>query len=236
MYGKKDKDIFVQKMFSEIAGYYDLLNRLLSLRRDVYWRKVAVGELLKSGGRLFLDIATGTGDCAVEIIQRGGKDKEVIGIDFSPEMLYAGRKKIEKKGLSDYIRLMQTNALYLPFDDNHFDGVISAFGVRNFSDARNGIREMRRVIKKNGVVVILEFTNPSNRIFKKIYYLYFEKVLPFIGGIVSGKRYAYKYLPDSVLKFPDKDKFKKIMEEEGLRDVRYANLTLGIVTVHIGVK
>ncbi len=241
---QRDKDIFVREMFSRIAPRYDLLNKLLSLRRDVYWRRFAVRELLKIGGDsfaplttgFFLDVATGTGDCAIEIVRQGGEKKRVIGVDFTPEMIYAGRKKVKMEGLSDCITLLETNAMGLPFDDNYFDGAISAFGVRNFSDISKGIREMRRVIKENGKVVILEFTNPSNIIFKKIYHLYFKKVLPFIGGIISGKRYAYQYLPDSVMEFPDKKEFKKIMEEEGLRDVRYFNLTFGIVAVHVGVK
>lgn len=241
---QRDKDIFVKEMFSKIAHRYDLLNKLLSMRMDVYWRRFAVGELLISGGGsfapittgLFLDVATGTGDCAIEILRQGGEKKRVIGIDFTPEMIYAGRKKVEREGLSDSITLLETNAMGLPFDDNYFDGAISAFGVRNFSDISKGIREMRRVIKENGKVVILEFTNPSNIIFKKIYHLYFKRVLPFIGGIISGKRYAYQYLPDSVMEFPDQKEFKKIMEEEGLKDVRYYNLTFGIVAVHVGVK
>lgn len=241
---QRDKDIFVREMFSRIAPRYDLLNKLLSLRRDVYWRRFAVRELLKSSGDsfaplttgFFLDVATGTGDCAIEILRQGGEKKRVIGVDFTPEMIYAGRKKIEMEGLSDCITLLPTNAMGLPFDNNYFDGVISAFGVRNFSDISKGIREMRRVIKENGKVVILEFTNPSNKIFRKIYHLYFKRILPFIGGIISGKRYAYQYLPDSVMEFPDKKEFKKIIEEEGLRDVRYYNLTFGIVAVHVGVK
>ncbi|MBI3585242.1 MAG: bifunctional demethylmenaquinone methyltransferase/2-methoxy-6-polyprenyl-1,4-benzoquinol methylase UbiE [Nitrospinae bacterium] len=233
---QRDKDIFVKQMFSSIAHRYDLLNRLLSMRRDAYWRRFAVKELLKGEGNLFLDVATGTGDCAIEILRQGGEKKRVIGVDFTPEMIYAGRKKVEREGLSDYITLLETNAMGLPFDNNYFDGVISAFGVRNFSDISKGIREMRRVIKENGKVVILEFTNPSNKIFKKIYHLYFKRILPFIGGIISGRRYAYQYLPDSVMEFPGQKEFKKNMEEEGLNDVKYFNLTFGIVAVHVGVK
>ncbi|MBI5750384.1 MAG: bifunctional demethylmenaquinone methyltransferase/2-methoxy-6-polyprenyl-1,4-benzoquinol methylase UbiE [Nitrospinae bacterium] len=233
---QENKDTFVKQMFSSIAHRYDLLNKLLSLRRDVYWRRFAVKELLKGEGNLFLDVATGTGDCAIEILRQGGEKKRVIGVDFTPEMIYAGRKKVEREGLSDYITLLETNAMGLPFDDNYFDGAISAFGVRNFSDISKGIREMRRVIKDNGKVVILEFTNPSNKIFKKIYHLYFKRILPFIGGIISGRRYAYQYLPDSVMEFPGQKEFKKIMEEEGLNDVKYFNLTFGIVAVHVGMK
>ncbi len=232
----KDKDIFVRDMFSNIAHRYDLLNRLLSLRRDVYWRRFAVKELLKTEGCLFLDVATGTGDCAIEIVKTGGEDKKVVGVDFSEEMIYQGRKKIEREGLSENISLLQTNALGLPFDDSYFDGAISAFGVRNFSDVRKGVREMRRVIKKNGKMVILEFTSPSNRLFKKLYYLYFKRILPFIGGIISGKRYAYRYLPDSVMEFPDSKNFKKIMEEEGLNNVQHFPLTFGIAVVYVGMK
>lgn len=236
MSDNRDKDIFVREMFGKIAHRYDFLNRLLSLRRDVYWRRFAVCELLKGEGSLFLDVATGTGDCAIEIVKAGGEDKRVVGVDFSEEMIYQGRKKIEREGLSENIRLLQTNALGLPFDDNYFDGAISAFGVRNFSDVRKGIGEMRRVIKKNGKIVILEFTSPSNRLFKKLYYLYFKNILPFIGGIISGKRYAYQYLPDSVMEFPSVKNVKKIMEEEGLNDVQHFPLTFGIAVLYVGIK
>lgn len=232
----KDKETFVREMFSSIARWYDFLNRLLSLRRDVFWRRFAVRELLKSGGNLFLDVATGTGDCAIEIVLSGDKDKSVIGIDFSPQMIYEGRKKIEREGLSDCITLLQTNALGLPFDNNYFDGAICAFGIRNFSDVRKGIGEMRRVVKDGRRIVILEFTNPANRVLRGIYHIYFQKVLPIVGGIISGKRYAYKYLPDSVMTFPDRNEFKKIMEEENIRNVQSFPLTFGIATVYAGIK
>lgn len=232
----KDKETFVREMFSSIARWYDFLNRLLSLRRDVFWRRFAVKELLKFGGGFFLDVATGTGDCAIEIVQFGDKDKSVIGIDFSPQMIYEGRKKIEREGLSGCITLLQTNALGLPFDNNYFDGAICAFGIRNFSDVRKGIGEMRRVVKDGRRIVILEFTNPANRVLREIYHIYFKKVLPIVGGIISGKRYAYKYLPDSVMNFPDRNEFKKIMEEENIRNVQSFALTFGIATVYAGVK
>ncbi len=234
---KLAKDSFkIQAMFSSIAPRYDLLNRLLSFGRDRYWRRFAVSQLPVLEAGMFLDVATGTGDIAIEIAKQHTPDTKVIGIDFSDQMLELGRKKIIKMGYQEQIDLRFGDVTSLPFEDKTFDATIIAFGIRNVVDYRRGIYEMTRVVKDGGKVVILEFTNSQNRFLKWPYYIYFTKVLPIIGEIISGRKGAYKYLPNSVLDFPDSEELKKTMEEIGLQEVKYYNLTFGITTVHVGTK
>lgn len=234
---KLAKDSFkIQAMFSSIAPRYDLLNRLLSFGRDRYWRRFAVNQLPVLKAAMFLDVATGTGDVAIEIAKQHIPDTKIIGIDFSDQMLELGRKKIIKMGYQEQIDLHFGDVTSLPFKDKTFDATIIAFGIRNVVDYRRGIYEMMRVVKDGGKVVILEFTNSQNRFLKWPYYIYFTKVLPIIGEIISGRKGAYKYLPNSVLDFPDSEELKKTMEETGLQEVKYYNLTFGITTVHVGIK
>jgi demethylmenaquinone methyltransferase/2-methoxy-6-polyprenyl-1,4-benzoquinol methylase len=225
----------IQSMFSAIAPRYDLLNRLLSLGKDRYWRSFAVRQLPKTESGRFLDVATGTGDVAIEIA-RQYPGARITGMDFSDKMLELGREKIRKTGLDERIDIRFGDVTSLQFDDRTFDAAIIAFGIRNIPDYKKGIREMARVLRDGGRIVILEFTTDQNRFFRGFFRLYLEKVLPFIGGIISGRKSAYKYLSDSVLDFPDAEQFKKIMEEAGLKDVRYHKLTFSIVTVHVGTK
>ncbi|MFV1951941.1 MAG: bifunctional demethylmenaquinone methyltransferase/2-methoxy-6-polyprenyl-1,4-benzoquinol methylase UbiE [Nitrospinota bacterium] len=230
------KALYVREMFSSISHRYDLLNKLLSLGRDRYWRSFAVSQLSSMAGGLYLDIATGTADVAMEIAKRGAVNTGIVGVDFNEKMLEIGRRKIKKSGFEDRIKLNFADAQTLPFRDEFFDAAIVAFGIRNLSDPMTGIKEMRRVVKEKGKVVILEFTTPGNSISREIYYLYFRRLLPLIGGIISGKRHAYQYLSESVIEFPDQEGLKRMMEDAGLHDVRYYNLTFGIVAVHVGVK
>ncbi|MEE8329592.1 MAG: bifunctional demethylmenaquinone methyltransferase/2-methoxy-6-polyprenyl-1,4-benzoquinol methylase UbiE [Thermodesulfovibrionia bacterium] len=226
----------IQAMFSSIAPRYDLLNKLLSFGRDRYWRRFAVSHLPKIEAGKFLDLATGTGDVAVEIVKQHTPDTRVIGIDFSKQMLELGRKKILKKGYQNQIDIGFGDATSMPFEDKTFDAAIIAFGIRNIPDYRAGINEMARVVKEGGTIVILEFTNAQTRLFKWPFRLYLTKILTSIGEIISGRKGAYRYLSDSVLDFPEPEKLKKIMEETGLKDVRYYTLTLSIVAVHVGTK
>ena len=236
MMKSSEKALYVREMFSSISHRYDLLNRLLSLGRDRYWRSFAVSQLSSMDGGLYLDIATGTADVAMEIAKSGSINTRVIGVDFSEKMIELGIRKIKKCGFEDRIKLGFADAQALPFSDGFFDAAIVAFGIRNLSDFLTGIKEMRRVVKVGGKVVILEFTIPANHICRGVYYLYFRRLLPLIGGIISGKRYAYKYLPESVMEFPDQEGLKRMMEDVSLKDVRYYNLTFGIVAVHVGVR
>lgn len=226
----------IQSMFSSISHRYDLLNRLLSLGRDRYWREFAVNQLSKTVSGTFLDVATGTGDVAIEIVKQHSPGTKVIGIDFSKEMLELGRKKVSEMDYQDQIDLRYGDVTSLPFEDKTFDAAIIAFGIRNISDYKKGVREMARVVKERGKIVILEFTSIQNRFFGWLFRVYLQHILPLLGGIISGRKSAYKYLSDSVIDFPHAEQFKKIMEDAGLNDVRYHKLTFSIVTVHVGEK
>jgi demethylmenaquinone methyltransferase/2-methoxy-6-polyprenyl-1,4-benzoquinol methylase len=229
---RKDDD--VRKMFSSIAHSYDFLNRILSLRIDRHWRKKAVQQLgnLKNG--FVLDVATGTADLALEVVKSCRGVQTVVGVDFSEEMLRLAQKKIEKYGLKEKIDLNLTNAQALPFCDGVFDAVLIAFGIRNFSDRLKGLSEMKRVLKKGGRVVILEFSRPKSCFVRAAYYLYFLKILPVIGSFFSKVRYAYQYLPESVLDFPENEGFVNLMKKAGLEDIRYDILTYGVVCLYVG--
>lgn len=226
----KDRTPNVRQMFSSIAHRYDLLNHILSFGIDIYWRKKAVSCLKLAKGDILLDVAAGTCDVSLEMTNTDGI--KVTAADFSLPMLQVGKGKAAGKDIAIYC----ADAQRLPFKDASFNGSIIAFGLRNLPDRAVGIEEMRRVVKDGGRVVILEFSTPTNPVFKWIYYFYFTKILPVIGGIISGKREAYEYLPESVLKFPDKDTLKKMMEGAGLRDVIYKRLTFGIAFIHVGVR
>ncbi len=224
----------IQTMFSTIAHRYDLLNKVLSLGIDRYWRKFAVGKLPRGEKASFLDVATGTCDVSLEIIKQHSPGTKVVGVDFSEGMLKLGKEKVKQAGLADRIDVRFADVTALPFDDNIFDASIISFGIRNVRDIEKGISEMGRVVKGGGKLIILEFTTIQNPIFKVPYRFYIKKILPFIGELISGKKGAYKYLPSSMLEFPGPEEFKKIMENTGLQDVHYHKLSLGIVAVHIG--
>ncbi len=235
--GTVEKSVYVRNMFSSIAPKYDLLNCLLSAGRDRHWRRAAVSEFPLEKGGSFLDVATGTGDVALSIVESArNSDVKVIGVDFSEKMLDMGREKVKKRELESRIDLRQGDATALSFEDNLFQGAITAFGLRNFSDLKTGLKEMLRVVRPGGKVVILEFTNPENPVFRWIYYSYFRYILPFIGGLISGNRAAYQYLPDSVLDFPSSKSLKIFMEECGMVKVRYRFLTFGVTALHVGEK
>lgn len=225
-----------RELFSSIAHRYDLLNHLLSFGWDRCWRRAAIDKLSMIQGERYIDIAAGTGDMAIEMARRRVAGIHITAIDFSRNMIDCGTKKIKKLKFEDRVKFQLADSENLPFEDNSFHSAVCAFGIRNFSDQLKGIREMRRVIKENGQVVILEFTQPKNRIFKFFYYFYFKKVLPLIGGLISGKYSAYQYLPDSVVNFCNQEELKLIMEKAGLKKINYFNLTFGVVTVHIGHK
>jgi demethylmenaquinone methyltransferase/2-methoxy-6-polyprenyl-1,4-benzoquinol methylase len=224
----------IQTMFTTIAHRYDLLNRLLSLGIDGYWRKFAVNKLPGVESARFLDVATGTCDVALEIMKHHAPGTKVVGVDFSEGMLELGRDKVKKAGFEDRIEVRFADVTDLPFDDNTFDASIIAFGIRNVQDYVKGISEMGRVVKRGGKVVILEFTSVQSRFFRPLYVFYISRVLPFIGELISGKKGAYKYLPDSMLGFPAPEEFKHAMEEAGLQDVTYDKLSFGITAVHVG--
>jgi len=225
----------VRRMFASIVGRYDLLNRLLSLRRDVYWRRVAValGEVPRGGD--VLDLCAGTGDVALEIV-RQGSGARVIAVDNCEPMLVRGLHKAKRADAADQIRFAVAPAEELPFADATFDRAFVAFGVRNIADRRRGLGEMARVLRPDGRAIILEFSTPSSPLFGRLYRFYSHRILPWIGGLLSGNRAAYEYLPASVDGFPSPEGFQALMEDAGFIDVSVTHLTFGIVTVHQGRK
>jgi demethylmenaquinone methyltransferase/2-methoxy-6-polyprenyl-1,4-benzoquinol methylase len=225
----------IRNLFNNIAPTYDFLNHLLSLRRDFYWRKKAVQELKGLGGWI-LDIATGTGDVAMEIIHQNGDHSKVFGLDFSESMIKRARRKVSGKGLSQTIALSLGDALSLPFRNDTFNASIVAFGLRNIVKKKQALSEMVRVIKKGGKVIILEFTFPQGGLMKRLYPTYFQRVLPRVGGFVSGDQGAYAYLPESVFHFPSVENYEEIMRKVGLENVSSQSLTGGVASVISGIK
>lgn len=231
----QQKPGYVENMFSSIAGTYDLLNTVLSLNRDGAWRRFTVERMALKDGDHLLDVATGTAKLAIALSKKVGKGGRVTGVDFSQEMLDVGKENLKKEGIGNVI-LQREDAMALPFEDNSFDGATIAFGLRNLPDTEKGLREMVRVVKPGGKVGVLEFAMPVNPAMKALYKFYFFKILPFLGNIVSRGNGAYTYLPHSVLEFPGPQELKRIMEKEGLKNVKYNILTLGVVAVHVGEK
>ncbi|MBB5020715.1 bifunctional demethylmenaquinone methyltransferase/2-methoxy-6-polyprenyl-1,4-benzoquinol methylase UbiE [Desulfurispira natronophila] len=224
----------VQQMFETIAPRYDFLNRLLSGRRDVAWRRKAVACLKWSERSSILDVATGTADVALEIARQTKENVKVVGVDFSDNMLSIGKSKVSASRYSHRINLQLADAQDLPFDEDIFDSSIIAFGIRNVPDRAKALREMVRVVRPGGRVVVLEFTTPDFAPMRALYHFYFFRLLPFIGGMVSGRRDAYEYLPESVIRFPSRDEFCQTMQAAGLEEVTCKNLTFGVACLHVG--
>lgn len=225
----------VKEMFSGIAHRYDFLNHFLSFGVDILWRKKTVALFDDLAGQKILDIACGTGDMAIELAN--ASDSVIVtGVDFSPQMVAIGQKKIKEKKLEGQVSLGVGDALNIEHKDKSFDGVTCAFGVRNFADFDRGISEMSRVLKPGGKMAILEFTTPENRFFAWFYHLYFTRILPIIGGVISGKRSAYTYLPDSVYRFFNRAEIIEKLEAVGLDDVKFYPFTFGVCGVYTGVK
>lgn len=229
---KQDKGRAVQEMFADIAARYDLLNRVLSLGVDRGWRRAAAAEALALSPRRVLDVATGTGDFALELAARA-PGISVTGSDFVPQMLAIAREKGAARGLE--VRWEEGDALRLPYPDSSFDAVTCAFGFRNFADYSAGLAELWRVLRPGGRLVILEFPPPAPGLFGAAFRLYFEHVLPRIGGLISGNAAAYAYLPESVLAFPEPGRLAQTMRATGLR-TRYRPLTFGIAGLWVGDK
>ena len=225
----------VREMFSGIASRYDLLNHVLSINIDKSWRRLVrkkLADVLDRSDATVLDVACGTGDLSIEL--KRGANANVIGSDFCRPMLsLAGRKTNE---LALNITFVEGDALDLPFADARFDALTIAFGLRNLASFADGLKELRRVLKPGGKLVILEFSSPVIPGFRGLFRFYFTRVLPRIGGMVSGSRGAYEYLPDSVSRFPDQKALAKMMSQTGFAEVAFSNLTGGIAAIHSGIK
>jgi demethylmenaquinone methyltransferase/2-methoxy-6-polyprenyl-1,4-benzoquinol methylase len=224
----------VAMMFDNISRRYDFLNHFLSLGVDILWRKKAIRLLRSHQPKQILDIATGTGDFAIEAARLN--PDEVIGVDISNGMLERGREKLERMSLDQKIKLIYGDSENLPFEDNKFDAIIVAFGVRNFQNLSLGLAEMFRVLNSGGITVILEFSRPDKFPFKQVYEFYFKKILPLIGKKISKDHAAYTYLPESVLAFPEGHDFLTALKKAGFIRTRCIPLTFGISSVYVAEK
>ncbi|MCP4161017.1 MAG: bifunctional demethylmenaquinone methyltransferase/2-methoxy-6-polyprenyl-1,4-benzoquinol methylase UbiE [Deltaproteobacteria bacterium] len=225
---------FVKDMFDTIAPKYDFLNRSLSMRRDVYWRRKMVEAANIPDNGNVLDVACGTCDVPLEVMKQKEGLATVIGADFSPGMLVLGKEKIQK--FKEKISILAGDALSLPFKDKTFNSVTIAFGIRNIMDKEKAILSFHSCLKEDGTLAVLEFSTPSNRLLNYLYMLYFKKILPKIGAIISKDKHAYTYLPDSVINFPSAEDFAKVIENCGFKDVKFKKMTFGIVTLFTGKK
>ncbi|HPH24825.1 MAG TPA: bifunctional demethylmenaquinone methyltransferase/2-methoxy-6-polyprenyl-1,4-benzoquinol methylase UbiE [Chitinophagaceae bacterium] len=225
----------VAEMFNDIAFRYDFLNRFLSAGIDVSWRKKAIRQLKELNPQSILDVATGTADVAL-LTHKLLKPKNIIGIDISEGMLELGRKKITEKGLQQQIELQTGDSENIQFNDNSFDAVTVAFGVRNFQDLEKGLKEMLRVLKPNGKLVILEFSKPKQTAFKGLYKLYMNTIAPGFGKMFAKNKEAYQYLNGSIQAFPEGEDLLNIMQNCGYKKTYLKTLTLGICTIYCGSK
>ena len=225
---------YVRSLFDAIAHRYDLLNHLLSGGIDFYWRRQAIRHLEDIRPKRILDVATGTADFAIATLRLG--PQEVVGVDIAEEMLKRAREKVEKRGLGKMITLRRGEAENLGFEDSCFDAAIVAFGARNFEDLQAGLTEMHRVLRSQGKIVVLEFSRPSTFPFKQAYFFYFKNIVPLVGRLVSKHDFAYRYLPDTVLKFPEGKDFLAILRKAGFASAAEERLTFGIATIYTGVK
>ena len=229
--GVNDKAARVRSMFAEIAPRYDFLNHALSLNIDRRWRRFVVKKVadrLRRPGAIALDLCCGTADLSLKLSALA----PTIGLDYCHPMLELGAKKIRRERRS--AELVEADALNVPFADGMFDVVTIAFGLRNLEEPEAGLREIYRLLRPEGRAAVLEFSRPKIPIFRDLYHFYFTRLLPRIGKAISGSSYAYRYLPDSVLAFPDQRELVSLMQAVGFSDVRYYNLFGGVASLHIG--
>ena len=231
----EERKALVESMFDSIAWWYDFLNHFLSFGIDRLWRKRAIRIISRHYQKPeILDVATGTADLAITAMRIN--PLKITGIDISQNMLEIGTEKILRKGFSDKINLIQGDSENIPFGNDQFDVAMVAFGVRNFSDPLKGLTEMNRVIRTNGMILVLEFSKPSGFLFRTVYNFYFRNILPFVGKMFSKDKSAYSYLPDSVFKFPDNEKFLDLLRNSGFSETRQEKLTGGVASIYTGVK
>ena len=234
----KDSDLNkkkqVEQMFDTISTNYDGLNRVISFGIDVQWRKKVVKMVSATNPESVLDIATGTGDLAISLAKTGAK--KIVGLDLSEGMLSVGRKKIQEENLTGRIEMIQGDSEALPFDDNRFDAITVAFGVRNFENLEKGLAEILRVLKPGGILVILETSVPTKFPFKQGYHFYTKNLLPLIGKLFSKDKVAYSYLSESAAAFPYGEKLNNILKEIGFIDVSHSPQTMGVATIYSASK
>lgn len=224
----------VAEMFNNISHRYDFLNHFLSLGIDILWRKKAIKLLKADQPKQILDVATGTGDFAIEALALN--PDRVVGVDISSGMLDMGKEKMKRKKIDHIIEMQMGDSEKLLFEDNTFDATIVAFGVRNFENLKQGLSDMHRVVKPGGKTVIIEFSRPRTFPMKQLYSFYFKTILPVIGKLISKDQSAYTYLPESVDAFPDGQKFLDILSAVGYKKTECKPLTFGIASIYIGQK
>jgi len=232
---KREQAQRVREMFAAIATRYDLLNHLLSGNVDQRWRRLVVRRLassLPTTNACVLDVACGTGDLSLALVK--GTRAHVVGLDFCRPMLDIAAAKSSERGLA--IPFVEGDALKLPFRDKSFDGVTIAFGLRNLVSLESGLSELRRILRPGGTVAVLEFSKPQTPVLRTFFRVYFTKLLPLLGGLISGSKSAYEYLPDSVSRFPNQDSLATLLKEVGFTEVTFQNLTGGIAALHIGQR
>lgn len=228
----KNKDR-VSEMFDQISEHYDLLNRVLSLRIDRLWRKKVMMIVMKLPHNQFLDVASGTGD--MSILATKLNTGLITSVDISPKMLEIQKHRIAQKKLENRIRITLAQAEKLPFPDSTFDVATCAFGVRNFENTMEGLKEIYRVLKEGGTLIVLEFSKPKG-LFAPFFTFYFRNIVPFIGRILSNHKHAYQYLPNTVDEFPSGEDFLKLLNEAGFQDVTLKALTFEVATIYSGHK
>jgi len=232
---QETKKAQVADMFNNISKTYDFLNHFLSLGIDIIWRKQAINELKKDQPQMILDVATGTGDFAFEALSIL-KPKKIIGVDISQGMLDIAQQKITKRNLRDKFEVKLGDSEKLPFENNQFDAVTVAYGVRNFENLEVGLADIQRVLKPGGKAVVLEFSKPKVFPVKQLYNVYFTYITPGIGKLFSKDARAYSYLPESVAAFPDGERFVELMQKAGFRNTKCRPLAFGICSIYTGVK
>jgi demethylmenaquinone methyltransferase/2-methoxy-6-polyprenyl-1,4-benzoquinol methylase len=231
----RPKGAQVEEMFDNIAPAYDFMNRAMTLGIDKCWRKKVVKMVQQARPAAILDVATGTGDLAIQLAKAVTNGK-VTGIDLSEGMLSVGRKKVAEAGLADRIELRQADCLALPFDDCTFDIVTVAFGVRNFEHLDKGYAEMARVLRPGGKLIVLELSTPTSAIVKPFYKLYTRGIIPALGRLVSSDSRAYSYLPESIAAMPQGERMLTLMTESGFSESTLRRLTFGVSTIYCGTK
>jgi demethylmenaquinone methyltransferase/2-methoxy-6-polyprenyl-1,4-benzoquinol methylase len=233
---KSEELPYVRDMFDHIASRYDFLNRLLSLRRDVYWRREMIDRLDVTSGALVLDVACGTGDVALEIVRRAGRRVYVAAADFAPRMLQLAQPKIRDRKAARQIGLTAADAFRIPFKHDSFDALTIAFGIRNIQDKATVLKRFYALLKPGGRLAVLELATPDSSLLKRAYLFYFNRLLPLVGRFFSKHSFAYSYLPASVAQFPPADDFAALMRSAGFQRVDYWKMTMGIAVLFIGDK
>lgn len=237
MYSHESKAAHVKSVFSQIANRYDLMNSVLSFRQHKLWRRFAMKHAKLQAGNAALDVACGTGDWTLALATTVGAKGRVVGLDFCAPMLDVARKKLGSRGLLDQqVSLLEGDAMDLPFDAESFDAVTIGFALRNVPDILTVLCEMTRVVRPGGQVISLELSKPEAPVFKSIYYLYFNRILPLVGSLAVGKKTPYAWLPESLVDFPDRKGLERLFFEAGLTNVRSYPLTGGVAALHIGQK